>query len=279
MPPSDKEQLKKAIQAVIAAMMERKLRRIFEEDPFDAEEHRLTKPLYAALVPMEIFKGSHFERRFVTSFGSVWEDLALVAAKSALGFSEKGYKITGVVKQERLRRIAEILNRLEFASKGKARARPDWDTELSYILAGGGPDVAVSVICDVFAKNTTTNERFAFEVKAPLPNSDQTKVSKEKMLKLYAMEPCQIDGAYYALPYKPYGKREDYAWSFPARWFNMRKDAVVLIGDDFWEKIGGPGTYKTFVDAVNEMGEMYRDRIYREYLGIEPPASAASQQL
>jgi len=278
-PPSDKEQLKKAIQAVIAAMMERKLRRIFEEDPFDAEEHRLTKPLYAALVPMEIFKGSHFERRFVTSFGSVWEDLALVAAKSALGFSEKGYKITGVVKQERLRRIAEILNRLEFASKGKARARPDWDTELSYILAGGGPDVAVSVICDVFAKNTTTNERFAFEVKAPLPNSDQTKVSKEKMLKLYAMEPCQIDGAYYALPYNPYGKREDYAWSFPARWFNMRKDAVVLIGDDFWEKIGGPGTYKTFVDAVNEMGEMYRDRIYREYLGIEPPASAASQQL
>src|SRR5207248_5613948 len=114
---------------------------------------------------------------------------------------------------------------------------------------GGGKDISTTVICDIYAKNTKTNERFTFEVKAPLPNSDQTKVSKEKMLKLYAMDPCQIDGAYYALPYNPYGKRENYAWSFPARWFNMRKDAVVLIGDDFWEKVGGPGTYKTFVDA------------------------------
>ena len=35
-----------------------------------------------------------------------------------------------------------------------------------------------------------------FEVKAPLPNSDQSKVSKEKLLKLHAMEPLQVKGAY-----------------------------------------------------------------------------------
>ena len=55
----------------------------------------------------------------------------------------------------------------------------------------------------------------AFELKAPLPNSDQTKVSKEKLLKLYSMEPLQIDEAYYALPYNPYGSRQNYSWSFP----------------------------------------------------------------
>src|SRR5438270_2607 len=97
--------------------------------------------LYAALVPVEIFKGSHFERRFVTSFGNVWEQLALVAAKNALGFSAKGHKITGLVKQERLQRIAEILNRLEHAAVDGSRTEPDWDTELKYVLAGGGPDV------------------------------------------------------------------------------------------------------------------------------------------
>jgi hypothetical protein len=37
----------------------------------------LKKPLYAALVPDEIFKGSDFERRFVTPFGDV---LAIVFA-------------------------------------------------------------------------------------------------------------------------------------------------------------------------------------------------------
>ncbi len=55
----------------------------------------------------------------------------------------------------------------------------------------------------------------------------------------------------------------------------MKRDKVVLIGDEFWEKIGGVGTYRAFIEAVNEIGEEYRERIYREYLGIEPPAKPA----
>jgi len=45
----------------------------------------------------------------------------------------------------------------------------------------------------------------------------------------------------------------------------------VLIGEKFWEKIGGLGTYKAFIEAVNEIAQEYKDRIYREYLGVEPP--------
>jgi hypothetical protein len=51
----------------------------------------------------------------------------------------------------------------------------------------------------------------------------------------------------------------------------MRADSAVLIGDEFWDKLGGPGTYKSFISTVNEVGKEYRDRIYREFLGIEPP--------
>ena len=102
-------------------------------------------------------------------------------------------------------------------------------------------------------------------------------VSKEKIFKLYAMEPRLVDEAYYALPYNPYGKRANSAWSFPARWFDMRKDEVVLIGDEFWEKIGGVGTYQAFIEAVNEIGVAYKERIYREYLGIETPDDLGSQ--
>jgi len=138
-------------------------------------------------------------------------------------------------------------------------------------LEGCGEDIPVTVICDVYAEDKEKGKKFAFELKAPLPNSDQTKVSKEKILKLYSMEPLQVDDAYYALPYNPYGSREDYNWSFPARWFNMKEDEVVLIGNEFWEKIGGLGTYQSFIEAVNEIGKEYRDRIYREFLGIEPP--------
>jgi hypothetical protein len=53
----------------------------------------------------------------------------------------------------------------------------------------------------------------------------------------------------------------------------MKHDDVVLIGDEFWDTIGGSGTYTSFISAVNEIGIEYKERIYREYLGIEPPAA------
>jgi hypothetical protein len=255
------------------------MERVLVTDPFIKEEHRAMKPLYAALVPDEIFKGSHFERRFVTPFGNVWQSLAVVAAKAGLGRGTASYRIDGLVKSERLRRITEVLNTLEHAEKGKRKVKPDWDTELQYVLKGDGEDIPVSVTCDVYAQDSTSHRRYAFELKAPLPNSDQTKVSKEKLLKLYSMAPLQVDEAYYALPYNPYGRRENYSWSFPARWFNMKEDRVVLIGEEFWEKIGGLGTYRAFIEAVNEIGQEYKDRIYREYLGIEPAQDAYETKL
>lgn len=271
--------MKAAIQHVIKTMMDRVMDKVLIKDPFIEEEHRAKRPLYAALVPDEIFKGSHFERRFVTPFGNAWEKLAVTAAEKGLGYGVSGHTITGTVKAERLRRITEVLNNLEHSAKGEKKAKPDWKNELGYILEGGGEPIPVTVVCDVYAEDKTNKHRYAFELKAPLPNSDQTKVSKEKILKLYSMEPLQIDGAYYALPYNPYGRRQDYAWSFPARWFNMKEDEVVLIGDEFWEKIGGPGTYQSFIAAVNEIGKDYHERIYREFLGIAPPVDTDNVQL
>lgn len=269
---TEKQEMKKAIQSVIKMMMDRVMNKVLVEEPFVKEEHRAKKPLYAALVPDEIFKGSHFERRFVTPFGGVWEKLAIVAANKGLGYGEKGKAITGKVNAERLHRIQAVLNNLEHGVKDKKRIKPDWDKELAYILEGNNSKlIPVTVISDVYAEDRKNKKKYAFELKAPLLNSDQTKVSKEKMLKLYSMEPLQVDGAFYALPYNPFGKRENYSWAFPARWFDMKNDEVVLIGDEFWEKIGGLGTYKAFIEAINEIGTEYKNRIYREFLGIEPP--------
>lgn len=276
---TDPDGMKGAIQSVIKNLMDRVMNRVLVTDPFLADKLHAEKPLYAALVPDEIFKGSHFERRFVTPFGSVWEDLAVTAAKYGLGHGVKGHSIYGKVKEGRLVRISQVLNGLEHAAAGKAKTKPDWDRELAYVLEGDGEDVPVQIVCDVYAEDTKNNKKYAFELKAPLPNSDQTKVSKEKMLKLYSMDPPQIDDAFYALPYNPYGTRENYSWSFPARWFNMKQDKVVLIGNEFWEKIGGVGTYQAFITAINEIGKEYKERIYREFLGIEPPQSAEVGEL
>jgi hypothetical protein len=265
------ERMKSAIQSIIKSMMDRVMEKVLVTDPFIPENHRSRRPLYAALVPDEIFKGSHFERRFVTPFGKAWERLAQVSAEEGLGTGILEHKISGAVRSERLRRIHEVLDRLEHPTSGQKRVRPNWNEELSFVLRGRGEKIPTIVISDVWVRDDSNGKRYAFELKSPMPNSDQTKVIKENLLKLYSMEPPQIDGAYFALPYNPYGRRQDYAWSYPSRWFNMKEDETVLIGDEFWDKIGGQGTYRAFIDAVNEIGITYRGRIYREFLGIDPP--------
>lgn len=245
------------------------------EDRLSTELESGRRGLLGAFLPEWFFPLSNLEHRYPELFAEALTQLVVNVARRHWGFCERKYEIRGVVREGRLRRITETLNRLVYQPRGsQERQRPDWDKELAYIMRGKGQLIPVTVICDVYAVNQQTGERFAFELKAPLPNSDQTRVSKEKIFKLLCMEPTQVESAYYALPYNPYGKREDYAWSFPARWFNMKEDEVVLIGDEFWEKVGGLGTYQAFIEAMNEIGREYKKRIYREYLGMEPPAEA-----
>jgi hypothetical protein len=271
--------VKDSIKVVIEGLMNNVMDRVLRTDPFIKEEHQLKKPLYAALVPDEIFKGSHFERRFVTPFGGVWEKLAIVVAQNHHGKASKGEEVSSNVGMERLRRIQEVLNKLEHKEKGKPKIKPNWSKELAYILDGAGNPIPTTVVCDILINSQNNNKKYAFELKAPLPNSDQTKVSKEKMFKLLAMEPKKVDHAFFALPYNPYGKKQDYDWAFPKRWFDMKTDESVLIGDEFWELIGGPGTYQFFIEQVNNLGKEYKERIFREFLGIEPPEDANDGRL
>ena len=264
---SDPE-VKAAVENVVTAMMNRVMDKVLNADPFDRERLRREKPLYAALVPDEIFLGSHFERRFVTPFGKVWERLVQVLGQAKSGFAATEHEIRGRVRQGRLDRIHKTLDRLERGPK-RGGAAPNWKQELAYVQGcRKGKFADVRVICDVFIAASAEARGEMFEVKAALPNSDQSKVSKEKLLKLHAMEPLRVNGAYYALPYNPYGRREDYSWNHPMRWFDMRSDPCVLIGDDLWNKVGGEGTYEVFVAIVRELGEAYHKRIYEEYLGF-----------
>tara|TARA_B110000037_G_C17079440_1_gene489326 strand:- start:937 stop:1236 length:300 start_codon:yes stop_codon:yes gene_type:complete len=64
--------------------------------------------------------------------------------------------------------------------------------------------------------------------------------------------------------------KEDYDWWVPFRWVDMNNDSSVLIGDEFWELIGGKGTYENFITEVSKLGQEYKERIYREFLGTEP---------
>lgn len=275
----DNNLVSKGIAKVITELMDSVMNKVLVTDPFIPEEHHAKKPLYAALVPDEIFKGSHFERRFVTPFGSAWERLAHIVASSHLGKASLQASVEGNILDERLKRIQEILNAEDHATKGQKKRKPNWDDDLAYVLKGGGEPIPTTVICDLLAEDIKNHKKYAFELKAPLPNSDQTKVSKEKMLKLMAMENRPVEQAYFALVYNPYGKKSDYAWSYPKKWFDISTDKSILIGDELWEFLGGEGTYQNFINEINSLGSKYKELIYRDYLHIIPVEEVVNNNL
>lgn len=275
----DNNLVSKGIAKVITELMDSVMNKVLVTDPFIPEEHHAKKPLYAALVPDEIFKGSHFERRFVTPFGSAWERLAHIVASSHLGKASLQASVEGNILDERLKRIQEILNAEDHATKGQKKRKPNWDDDLAYVLKGGGEPIPTTVICDLLAEDIKNHKKYAFELKAPLPNSDQTKVSKEKMLKLMAMENRPVEQAYFALVYNPYGKKSDYAWSYPKKWFDISTDKSILIGDELWEFLGGKGTYQNFINEINSLGSKYKELIYRDYLHIIPVEEVVNNNL
>lgn len=273
------QRVAEGIRTVISELMESVMNKVLVTDPFIPEEHHAKKPLYAALVPDEIFKGSHFERRFVTPFGSAWERLAQVVAMARFDVSILQATVEGNILDGRLKRIQEVLNLEDHAVKGQAKRKANWARDLSYVLQGSGNPIPVTVVCDLLVRDNNTGNAYAFELKAPLPNSDQTKVSKEKMLKLMAMEESPITQAFFALVYNPYGRRQDYAWSFPKKWFDIAEDKSLMIGDEFWDFLGGDGTYERFITEINKLGMDYKERIYRDYLHIEPVGNAFDVKL
>lgn len=57
--------------------------------------------------------------------------------------------------------------------------------------------------------------------------------------------------AYLAFAYNPFISREAYNHPFTAQIMDL--GAEVLIGEEFWDKIGGKGTYMQLLDIIEEV--------------------------
>jgi len=54
--------------------------------------------------------------------------------------------------------------------------------------------------------------------------------------------------------YNPYGpSRTDYKWSFARNY--MHFEDALLIGQEFWEIVGGPTAYEELLEIYQEVGK------------------------
>ena len=253
-------------------VMERILYKRTVQEPFNDEEIKRNNPFGYRLVPLEVWKGSKFERSFVTSLGQgIFEQIAKIIAEGTGAEAINQYTRTVRLNTWQVEYIDSVLEKQRSSKSKDKNATLKSVKEEVEKLRDLDTDryQEVNVLADLWVKRVEGLEEF-YSLKTVKPNLDQTEKAKREMLRLMASQDVR---AFFALPYNPAGEGEIYKniHSIPYKLFDMDNDEYVLLGKGFWNQIGqDENTYDELLDIFNKVGEGYTERIRRDYFGILP---------
>lgn len=256
---------KQRVKQRVRDKMESIIARRIQELPGDMQNINDTNPFGSRLVPNEIWKGSKFERSFVTSFGQgVYEQIALEIAIGSGAFAENQHveRVTLNTWQEEA--IQELLARQRSVVN---QEHPNWSNELQRIASLNNPrHIEIDTRFDLYVRRSNGSEEY-YSIKTVKPNLDQVEIAKRDMLRISTAKPnCH---AYLGLPYNPDGEGNLYAWSIPKKLFDMNNSPAVLIGASFWNAVGANNsTFTELLEVFHEVGVESRARITSDFLGI-----------
>ena len=227
-----------------------------------SDEQGKLKPFYAAIVSSEILQITAFERGYMTSVGTSLEETALWIASDYHRVAERGYVLRGTVSSNALSELDSQVEHYERKSRNKAQ-RPGLDEMVDRILNVNNGDKSEprEIIADLYVLGSDGTEYF-FEMKSPKPNKDQCLRMTRRILLTHALKdrPRPTVKSYFAMTYNPYGNlRTEYKWSMPQNYMPF-KDSV-LIGEEFWNFIGGPTTYEELLSIFRYVGKVKRKYI------------------
>lgn len=254
------DKCREEIRELIVSSINRINEKRFIKEPWIKERELINSPFNTRLVPDTIWRASKYERSYVTSFGSIYEKISEIVAQNYWSEVKLQHSSFLTIYQSQRDHISVILDELDHKKKkgDPNRREPNWDNETKELLSlNSGPKVELEVNSDLYLFDGESNTKSFLEIKSPKPNKDQTKVSKEKMMKLFCgfhNSPERID-IFYSLPFNPWGKRNDYAHSFPFTYFQMKTSSVVNMGKGYWDYLGKKeGTYEALLELMEEIG-------------------------
>lgn len=234
---------KESIKSILRNCVSRAFERTFNENK--AKDY---KPFHEALLSNKIIIASSFERSFSTSFGQgPIEEISMKLAQSTGADSKRQYRTQVNINQGAIDEIERILSALDSND-----SKPNWARELERVTAfKKGSYIVRDVISDLWIQRGS--QEIFISIKTVKPNKDQTLLAKKNMLLLKAHNYSYQ--TYFSLFYNPNGPdRADYNWAIPFKFFAMKTDPCVLIGEEYWDFLGGKGTYIEMLKLFEEVG-------------------------
>ena len=252
----------------LSDVMERLITRRCDTEPFNEELILTHNPFGARLIPMEVWKGSKFERSFVTTLGQgIFEVIGKYIAEGSGAYAENQHLTNLHVCTWRIERIDTLLSNQR---SGSSAPTPNWTQEVSEMLTlSNDRFIDVPIISDLYVIRPGGIEEFC-SFKTVKPNLDQTEKAKRDMLRLLAGD--NNYQPFFALPYNPAGDGETYkrcGFTFPYKLFDMDNDECVLVGSKLWNKLGDEeNAYEDLLNLFDEVGRKYIPIIKTRYLNI-----------
>lgn len=207
-------------------------------------------PFHDALVPGIRGLG---ERGFSTALGNLHERIALVVATTVHAEAHRAHDLAGRLPVLAREFITQRLQQLEIAA-----AEPDHLYEREQLLNAFGAEVPATTRIDLYIRTHSGEDHF-FEIKSAKPNKGQCIEMKQRLLTALGIRRRADVFAWWGVPYNPYGTASAYSHPYPARFFDFGND--VKLGDEFWNFVGGAGTFDQLLDLYREVGMEYTARL------------------
>lgn len=230
----------------VADFLEQFITRLTQVE-YSIEDLQRAYPFHSLFFRDEAIIAFKRQRSIVTSLGQrLYPQLARIIAEEHYQrvYLEHGFRATvdGAVADTIERIVTELRNR---------QRHPNHTKEVQEILRSqGGTPREVVVKADLFIEDFANGPFFA-EIKSPLPNLDIAAESKKKILTFIVLHANQNPQAYLAFPYNPFLARESYHHPFTVHIMDLEKE--VLIGNEFWDKIGGESTYEQLLAIIERV--------------------------
>jgi hypothetical protein len=195
-----------------------------------------------------------FIHSLATTLGmSIYEDVSKIIANDSCEECFTKYDIGSVISKKQKSVIDNIIRELRNGER-----ESNIEQEIQEILSADPSNGKVQKegrIADFYMKRDGIEQYF--EIKTVKPNIDVFTKSKSKLLEWVARKRTDIK-VFLAFPYNPYHPK-------PYERFTMqgllKQGEDFLIGEQFWDYLGGGNTFVEILELFDSVGKSYKDSI------------------
>ncbi len=217
-------------------------------------------PFHTRLLGKDRLALYSFIHSLSTNFGTaIFEPVAVTIAKNTFKNAKAHTKSGQLISEQALFEIQKIMSKLETAVSSPNKIE---EVEAIRQVCQTGPMRKVKPTQVDLLLETYANELYLFDLKTAKPNVGGFKEFKRTLLEwvaiVLASSPNTKVNTIIAIPYNPYEPQPYNRWTMRGM---LDLEHELKVGNEFWDFLGGNGTYQDLLDCFERVGIELRNEI------------------